>query len=199
MIYSPGDFLLGAIAPDAVHFHKEYHTDLKEKSHLWNCGPKWGITLQSDKWKENVLEFWKIHKNDINRDFVAGCCIHILTDWLNDIIIWTPFRNANLKNEDVREIYHIYGDEALGSDRWLYENSQNSKRIMELLAVSSICAVDGCVEKEDVCRMKQHILRNQYAGTDTCDISNYQYCTKEIVLSFIDECVKNFEKVLTID
>lgn len=91
-VEKPEDFLLGAIAPDSVHFHEEYDVQLKEKSHLWDCGPRWGITLESDKWKENVLQFWKLHKEDGNRDFIAGYCVHILTDWLNDLRIWTPFR-----------------------------------------------------------------------------------------------------------
>ena len=74
------DFLLGAIAPDAVHFHEEYHVEWKEQSHLWDCGPRWGITLDSDKWKRNVLDFWDTHKTDPNRDYIAGYCLHILTD-----------------------------------------------------------------------------------------------------------------------
>lgn len=80
-----GDFLLGAVAPDAVHFHENYSVQLKEHSHLWNCGPRWGITIDSDKWKRNVLKFWEEHREDYNRDFIAGYCVHILTDWLNDM------------------------------------------------------------------------------------------------------------------
>lgn len=107
-----GDFLMGAIAPDAVHFHKKYEVRLKERSHLWNCGPKWGITIDSGKWKENVLEFWKKHKEDDNRDFIAGYCVHILTE--------------------------------------------------------------------------------QYKDKENYEISEYQYCSKEVILTFIDECVEMF-------
>ncbi len=29
-----GDFLLGSVAPDAVHFHDSYDVSLKERSHI---------------------------------------------------------------------------------------------------------------------------------------------------------------------
>ncbi|MBQ8597445.1 MAG: hypothetical protein IJ409_06625, partial [Lachnospiraceae bacterium] len=153
-INAPGDFLLGAIAPDAVHFHDKYLVQLKEQSHLWNCGPKWGITIESDKWKRNVLEFWDAHRKDENRDFIAGYCIHILTDWMNDLRIWTPFRDANIENGNVEEIYQIYGKEAYGSDQWLYRYSANRDEIMTLLKTGRAYAIAGCVEKEDIERQK---------------------------------------------
>lgn len=198
-INSPGNFLLGAIAPDAVHFHKEYQVDLKEKSHLWNCGPKWGITTQSDKWKRNVLDFWNLHKEDTDRDYIAGYCIHILTDWLNDIRIWTPFRDANMENEGVEEIYHIYGQEAYGSDQWLFRNSQNTGEIMKLLKDSRACAVEGGVDPKIVAAQKQHILCKQYENAVEYEIDSYQYCSRNVLMEFVEECVKNFKELLPID
>lgn len=191
-----GDFLMGAIAPDAVHFHDKYEVRLKEQSHLWDYGPKWGITVESDKWKENVLEFWKEHENDDNRDFIAGYCIHILTDWMNDIKIWSPFRNANMKGDKVEEVYHIYSQEALGSDQWLYQNSDNRSRIMKLLSESQTYSIAGCIEREDIERQKKYILVEQYKNKENFDISEYRYCTKEVMLAFIDECVEILADIL---
>ena len=195
-IQNPGDFLLGAIAPDAVHFHDGYGVELKEASHLWNCGPKWGITIESDKWKRNVLKFWQKHQVDENRDFLAGYCVHILTDWLNDLRIWTPFREGNIKGENVEEIYHIYGREAYGSDQWLYRNSLNSREIMRLLADGKPYSIEECVEAADIEKQKQNILYKQYAKTDNYDIQEYRYCTGEIVLRFIDESVDVLQEML---
>ncbi|MDE7359774.1 MAG: hypothetical protein K2N39_10185, partial [Lachnospiraceae bacterium] len=58
-IGQPGDFLLGSVAPDAVHFHNGYDVSLKEKSHLWKFGPRWGVTLDSEGWLETIRRFWK--------------------------------------------------------------------------------------------------------------------------------------------
>ncbi len=53
-----GEFLLGALAPDAVHFQENYHYHLKERSHVWDCGLRWGITTDPEKWKRDVTK-WK--------------------------------------------------------------------------------------------------------------------------------------------
>ena len=71
-IERPGDFLLGSVAPDAVHFHDRYDVSLKEKSHLWEFGPRWGITLDSEGWLEAIRKFWKENQSVENRDFMAG-------------------------------------------------------------------------------------------------------------------------------
>ena len=190
------DFLLGAIAPDAVHFHEEYHVELKEQSHLWDCGPRWGVTLDSDKWKRNVLDFWNMHKTDPNRDYIAGYCVHILTDWLNDIKIWFPFRNENMQDEDVDAIYHIYGKEAYRGDQWLFHESNNSEKIMSLLAESRAYSIVNCVLQKDVETQKKHILSEQYKNKGNYDISGHRYCTEAVTISFIDECVEELKDIL---
>ena len=193
-----GDFLLGAIAPDAVHFHEEYHLKLKEQSHLWNCGPRWGITLDSDQWKRNVLDFWSVHKTDSNRDYIAGYCVHILTDWLNDIKIWSPFRNENMQDEDVDSIYHIYGQEAYRGDQWLFRESNNSEKILSLLAEGRAYSIEDHVLQKDVETLKKHILSEQYKNTGNYDISGHRYCTKAVTLSFINECVESLSDIIIV-
>ena len=192
------DFLLGAIAPDAVHFHEEYYTKLKEQSHLWDCGPRWGITLDSDKWKRNVLDFWNMHKTDSNRDYIAGYCVHILTDWLNDIKIWSPFINENMQDEDVDAIYHIYGQEAYRGDQWLFHESNNSEKIMSLLAESQEYSIVNCVLQKDVETQKKYILSEQYKNKSKYEISGHRYCTKSAIISFIDECAEELKDILVI-
>ncbi len=161
-IENAGDFMAGSVAPNAVHFHDAYSVRLKERSHLWNCGPRWGITLAPDKWKENILTFWEEHKTSQDRDFLAGYCVHLLTDRLNDLRIWSPFRKENMVGEQVEEIYHIYGKEAYGSDQWLYHNCGNSREIFRLLSEGRICPVEGLITQEDMIRQKTYILSEQY-------------------------------------
>lgn len=189
-ISNPGDFLLGALAPDAVHFQENYHYHLKERSHVWDCGPRWGITTDPDKWKRDILRFWEGNKNALNRDFIAGYCVHLLTDVMNGIIIWGPFQEANVKGTDVESAYHIYGKEAYESDQWLFQNSENSKEIMKLLEGAQVYGVDGCIEKEYVEQQKKFILTENYASEVPYDISRFQYCTEKVLRNFIEECVK---------
>ncbi len=126
-IERPGDFLLGSVAPDAVHFHSEYDVSMKERSHLWKFGPRWGITLDSEGWRDAIYKFWKENRKAENRDFIAGYCVHLLTDWENDRSIWTPFREKMMQGTEVDEVHERYAAEAYGYDQWLYQVDKHSE------------------------------------------------------------------------
>ena len=188
-IKNRGDYMLGSVAPDSVHFYPEYNIYLKENSHLWNYGPRWGMTVESDKWRDNILEFWEEHKNCENRDFIAGFTVHILTDWINDRTVFAPFRERIRSVDEYDNVYTIYAHEAYGSDQWLHQQSEHTSDIMKLIAQGQPCSISGCVVDEDIECQKEHLLTKQYAGKDAVDISSYQYCTEEVTWNFINECV----------
>lgn len=187
-----GDFLLGSVAPDAVHFHEKYDVHQKEISHLWNCGPIWGVTLESEKWLNNIRTFWKQHKKDAERDFIAGYCVHLLTDWMNDQRMWAPFRERIVAGADYTEIYanSKYREEAYGFDRWLYQTDVHTAEIWKLLAEGQVHELPGYMLADDLARQKQSLLTEQYADKRDYDIGQYEYYTKEAITSFIRECIK---------
>lgn len=186
-----GDFILGAVAPDAVHFHDPYTLSMKEKSHIWSCGPHWGITIEGDRWREEILRFWDQHKQDDNRDFMAGYCVHLLTDWENDRRIWRPFRDRVMKGEEYDATYAIYAGEARGIDQWLHRTGRDTEGIWRLLEEGHVYGVDGCILAEDLARQKDSLLHEQYVGEKIPDVSEYQYCTAEIMEELIGACVNN--------
>ena len=189
-IKNPGDFLVGAVAPDAVHFCENYQIQMKEKSHIWDCGPRWGITEDPDKWEANSMRFWEENKGADNRDFIAGYCIHILTDIQSALKIWKPFQEENIKGTNVEEAYHIYGKEAYESDQWLYQTSLHSKIIMELLASGNAYPIEDCIGKDEVEKKIQCMLREEYGKTEIYDISGFRYCNDKVILGFVEECTK---------
>ena len=187
-IKNPGDFLVGAVAPDAVHFCENYQIRMKEKSHIWDCGPRWGITEDPDKWESDVMRFWEENKDADNKDFIAGYCVHILTDIHNALKIWKPFQEENIKGTNVEEAYHIYGKEAYESDQWLYQTSPHSKKIIELLASGSAYPIEDCIGKEEIEKKIQYMLREEYGKTEIYDIRGFRYCNDKVILGFIEEC-----------
>lgn len=193
-IEKPGDFLLGSVAPDAVHFHDEYNVLLKERSHLWKFGPRWGITLDSEGWLEAVRKFWKEHQSVEHRDFMAGYCTHLLTDWENDRCIWTPFREKMMRGADLDEVYGQYAAEAYGIDQWLYQDDRESPEIWRLLEQGQVYGVEGCIREEDLARQKQSLLYEQFAGKEGIDVSGYRFCTKEIMERFVEMCVEKISR-----
>lgn len=189
-IKNPGDFLVGAVAPDAVHFCENYQVQMKEKSHIWDCGPRWGITEESNKWESNVMRFWEENKGADNRDFIAGYCVHILTDIQNDIKIWRPFRQMNTVGMTVEEVYYIYGKEARESDQWLYQTSLHSEHIMELLAGGRVYSIADCIGQGEINKLIQYMLTEEYVKKEIYDISGFRYCNDKVILGFIEECTE---------
>ncbi|MDE7246570.1 MAG: hypothetical protein K2N43_01645 [Lachnospiraceae bacterium] len=196
-IGQPGDFLLGSVAPDAVHFHEKYDISLKEQSHLWKFGPRWGLTLDSEGWRDAICKFWRENRNAENRDFMAGYCTHLLTDWENDKCIWTPFREKMLQGTEIDEVHAQYGAEAYGIDQWLYQTSKDSEEIWRLLEQGHIYGVEGCILKEDLARQKQSLLNDQFSGKPLPDISGNQFCTREMMEEFVEKCVERILQKIT--
>lgn len=192
------DFLLGSVAPDAVHFNENYHVHSKEISHVWDCGPVWGVTLDSKKWKNNILAFWKQHREDAERDFIAGYCVHLLTDWLNDLRMWAPFRMKIIQGGNYDEVYSqsAYREEANGFDKWMYRHNVHTEEIWRLLAKGRVQGLHERMLAEDLGRQKESLLTEQYLDAAAYDISKYQYYTKELIDSFMTECVAVIEKEL---
>lgn len=189
-IENPSDYILGSIAPDSIHFNPQYSLDLKANSHLWSFGPRWGITTESDKWRDYILSYWDLHKIEKNKDYIAGYCVHVLTDWLNDKVIFAPFRKRIKSVEEYDDIYAVYAKEAHGSDQWLYQYSPNTQSIISLLERGKPHHVAGRVYKEDVVFQKEHILRKQYREKENIDIGKYHYCTEAVTKEFLNECVR---------
>ena len=76
--YDTNNFYLGVMAPDAVN---AYGFASKEK--------RWGSHLRDedlDKWKDNVICFYKENCNKYENTYLVGYLIHILTDIFCDKI-----------------------------------------------------------------------------------------------------------------
>lgn len=161
-----GDFLLGSVAPDAVHFHDSYDVSLKERSHIWKFGPRWGL------------------------------CAHLLTDWENDRRIWAPFREKMKQGAERDEVYGEYAQESKGMDLWLYQNDKETQEIWRLLEQGKVCGVDGCILEEDLARQKRFLLYEEFIGKDAVDVSGYRFCTKEVMEEFVERCVEKMQKLI---
>lgn len=195
-IECPGDFLLGSVAPDAVHFHDKYDVSLKERSHIWKFGPRWGITLDSEGWWDAIRKFWRENRDVKNRDFMAGYCTHLLTDWMNDRCVWAPFREKMMQGAERDEVYGLYAKEAKGIDLWLYQNDKETQEIWQLLEQGQVCRVEGCIMEEDLARQKQFLLYEEFIGKEAVDVSGYRFCTKEVMEEFVERCVEKMQKLI---
>ena len=95
------DFLLGSIAPDAIHMRPDTRKDDKERVHLLELGASP---------QELVRLFQARYGKDVARSmgFSAGYLAHLLTDFLWRQAVIDPFRKKNLPTLPEKEIRSLY-------------------------------------------------------------------------------------------
>lgn len=183
-IKKPCDFILGAIAPDAIHFRENYISDMKKTTHLCVGDERWGLISNNKEWMENVLDFLQKNKQQDNTDFIYGYCSHILADIQNNIKIWTPFRIENeiaLKN-GAGSIYH---QESRAIDYEIYLSCSQQAEIWSMLEKAASFDIPDIISASEIDKMREDILYCQYQGRETSDTSLNKYVSLDIAQSFI--------------
>lgn len=142
--YDTSNFYFGNIAPDAVN---AYGFASKEK--------RWGAHIRDkylNKWKQNVIEFYRKNIGTVEEDFLRGYCIHILTDILMDEKYVSIFRNQiiekGIEEEKVYDYYEkaIYKYEnSMLNENWLKEQVKKIKsaNIIEFNNISKQMQIDN--------------------------------------------------------
>ena len=190
-IQNTGSYLIGALAPDSVHFRENYNSRMKEASHLWNNGPYWGLTTDTKGWRENIEAFVQTYQKVYNRDFVLGYATHVLTDWYNDVDTWTPFR-TKVENASKNLGSSEYHQEARILDYRLYLKNSNQKAIWDYVKKGECITIPGIVDAQEMERMRQSILYEQFENREDIPDYVFQYLNEEIEEQFI---VKNIKEI----
>ena len=192
-----GRFLLGCVAPDAVHFHPSYVSELKRISHFVPDGVAWGDCREEANpiWLENVRSFLSSPPGDAPRDFLLGYASHVLGDIYNNMTIWTPLRRR-AEAERRPELIELYRQESAAADRALYGQSE---AVLQALSGARVVGVRGRIEAADVERMRLHLLSNPCAGQTAPDFSSHRCLTAAVLDSFLagaaEFTVKQLQKI----
>lgn len=194
-IKKPGEFLLGAIAPDSVHFRVNYNSDMKKISHLCIGEEKWGRVTNNNEWLKNVLTFLQENKSTEKRDFIYGYCCHIIADIQNNIKIWTPFLQEN-KEAIEKGLGSAYHKESYEIDNALYLVNSGQKEIWSMLDGAKGYTIVNVVASDDIEKMKYDLLYNQYKNEKPVDISLNKYVTLSTIQKFISLEAQYIEKLL---
>lgn len=191
-IAHPAEFIVGAVAPDSVHMSENFQIERKVKSHLFEaCGP-WGDTQDYEQWLTNIRSFWLTKGYPCNepkeKAFIAGICVHCLTDYCNDRNIWRKLQNQHIPPMTLEAFREAYYPEARGIDQWLFQNSPNTSQIVKLFEKGEGYCVQDLLCVEEIQKQKEHMLHTQYC-VDTVDISKYQFLSADFIEHFIVETV----------
>lgn len=193
-IKSPPDFMLGAVAPDSVHFREGYSSDMKFNSHLCVGDEKWGQVTNNDEWQKNVFKFLNENRNSNNEDFLLGYCCHILADIQNNKIVWMPFKES-IKDNKTPGISKKYHQESNAIDYELYKSSSH-KLIWKLLSDANIYEFPNITRISEIEDMRESLLDKQFSNRIDDDITKNEYVKLSRMETFISEESKYIKEIL---
>ena len=128
-------YMVGAVAPDAVHANPNYSPKLKEKSHLFAEGLKWGEVTSDhelEDWFGFVKEFYINNHSMYDRGFFLGYIVHVLTDICSCREIYAPFY-LSLAEEDKEEKKKQFSHESYVVNYYLFKEYSREKDLMQIL------------------------------------------------------------------
>ena len=187
-------FMLGSVAPDAVHMRADYTVESKIHSHLFEgCGP-WGDVRDNERWLRNIDEFWNTYGKDETdvslKMLAAGIFVHCLTDYWNDVTIWNGTRREYVPPMDPAQFKNEFYVEANAIDKWLYQNSRHTEEIRALLAAAKAQGLADYFTAEDTTKIKPHLLNVQY-DVPPVEIAGFRYYTREKLEKFLGDVTED--------
>ncbi len=193
------EFMLGCVAPDAAPI---IEPEKKEKvhAHLFEgCGP-WGDTQNYEHWLENIKAFWDkygaLEIDEKKKTFVLGVCVHCLTDYWNDLLIWRALQKQYMPPMSLEEFRADYYPENRNVDRWLFQNFDTSDEVMRLLRDSEEIAIGDYFTVGQLQYLKDHLINVQYNILEKVDVSNHKYYPSDKMLWFLEETTARIQEQL---
>ena len=201
-VTSRADFMLGAAAPDAIHYRPgDYTSDWKLYSHygcenLEEIDEKWGYVTKMKPWVDRVCRLAQaVDPAAPDASFRMGYYVHILTDGWNNIRVWTPFRES-LGGTFDRETYKLYGEECRNVDYVLYLRHPHAAEIFRLLEEARAFGLDDHIREEEVEALRDSLLHERFAPRPVPDVSGNRYFRLEEAEGFIrDAAAYTWEKL----
>ena len=170
-------YILGTIAPDAVHANKNYTPTLKEKSHLFTPNLIWGQIddwNKAEEWLSNIKKYYKENQERYNHDFLLGYVVHLLADVYNSMYFYTPFMQS-IKG-DYEEAIKKYKEESFNINYYLFSKYSESKDVSEVLHNGKAITLEGIVEQEDIKKRIDYLLQEEFMYRDV-RVSQHKICT----------------------
>ncbi len=202
-------FIVGSVAPDSVHFNDEYSDKLKARSHFFKYGPRWGETVDNDGWLNEICEFYKKHIKFDNRDFYIGYTVHLLTDYMNDVYVWQPFREKYVKvtfegtfyknctEEQFKEKHDVFRKDLAVMNGWLYKYTESRDIIFKLLSEGKRISFENLYSEKDINRAVESLLYEQFELKEDYGENKCTCFTKSVLLDFIERCTIEIPSILS--
>ena len=194
-------FLLGNIAPDAIHFREPFiGSDMKhigpakKVTHLCPVNNEvWGSVTDNEGWIQQVRSFLDECPIDPLR---LGYASHVLTDILNNMTLWNSFR-TKFPEEAAKGYTSDYYTDMGEIHIRLYSKMPYTEDIMGLLKKSNVTSDiyrkgELLVSVSEMERIKHNLAYENFknAEKDITPNYNYSFVTFDDMLEYIEDTVK---------
>jgi len=199
---APEQFILGSIAPDAVHFRTEFQGatqafigPAKKVTHLCpTSDEKWGKVTDVDGWIECVKSFLRTHPNN---PLAIGYAVHVLTDIFNHIGPWHEF-NTKYPDEAAKGYTSDYYRDLRNIDLRIFRELFHGSEVQRLLFYSTPQDMPALVTATEQLAGRDSLLFSSYRDApQTVDTSTCFYITYEQTLDFINDAADFCIRILS--
>lgn len=184
-IYSYSDFLLGSIAPDAVHVKENSTREIKDISHY---------RFNSKSHINYFDTFFYEYYTSENKDFVVGYLVHLLSDMIWYHSIRVPFEEAFLKapSQDMSMNKAYYADcEQIEQLMFL---EKDAPRIIEAVNRSNEYSLGGLIDSENVKAWKEKLIFNYNNRKNI--LLHTKYISEQHIRDYIANCARECTEYL---
>jgi hypothetical protein len=191
-------YMVGAVAPDAVHANPNYSPKLKEKSHLFAEGLKWGMVTSEnefDKWLRSVKEFYENNNSKYDRDFFLGYIVHVLTDICSCREIYAPFY-LSLADEDKVEKKKQFSQESYVVNYHLFREFSKDKNLIEILKAGRSYSIPDVYDDSFSEERSRQLLDFEFKNWDIGAIDKHSIVTIENTKALLESAPAMVWKML---
>lgn len=157
-------FLLGSIAPDAIHVRPGTNRRDKHVTHFFR-GKQWDRAEVERHW-ELVVQKLELHGGDSpeKRSFAEGYCIHTLLDmvWIEQMfnVLEMTLRAGGIGFEDIRTKYYA---ETNACDAAIYQQASWANVVYQQLATAVSIGFEKLLSAEEVGLWRDNVLGKMQA------------------------------------
>lgn len=178
-IGSYGDFLLGSIAPDAVHAKENYTREMKDISHY---------RFDSSSPVSHFDPFFYEYCTAENKDFLVGYLVHLLSDMVWYHSVRAPFkeefRKAPSRDMSMNEAYYADCEQI----EQLMFMEKNAPCIIAAINQGNAYALKGLIDAEDVMAWKEKLIFD-YNNRKTVSLHT-KYISEQHIRDYITNCAR---------
>ena len=190
-------YMLGTIAPDAVHVRTDFNVVMKEQSHLFSEGLEWGKISSEEEarsWIDNIKKYYSNNIHKYNDDFLLGYVVHLLADVYCSIHFFTSFRKTIKGNQEEKMAQYIR--ESYGVNYFLYSSYIKTKDLNKILMSGKAITLAGVIDKETIKQRVDQLFQYEFNNWDISCIDEYTVCRLGDMKHLINEASIFVKKIL---